>query len=57
MSDTPTSSEGFMRDSVPLSVRETLSVIPQANRFQHFPSPFGEGVGGCGFTSSSLPSS
>ena len=46
MSDTPISSESFMCDSVPLSVRENLSVSPQANRFQHSPSPFGEGVGG-----------
>ena len=46
MSDTPIRSEGFMRNSTPLSVRETLSVSPQANRFQHSPSPFGEGVGG-----------
>ena len=46
MSNPPISSESFMRDSAPLSVRETLSVSPQANRFQHSPSPFGEGVGG-----------
>lgn len=46
MSDSPISSGTFMRNSVPLSVRETLSVNPQANRFQHSPSPFGEGVGG-----------
>ena len=49
MSDTPISSESFMCDSVPLSVRENLSVSPQANRFQHSPSPFGEGVGGVRF--------
>ena len=46
MGNTPISSGTFMRNSAPLSVRETLSVIPQANRFQHSPSPFGEGVGG-----------
>ena len=46
MDDTPIRSEGFMRNSAPLSVRENLSVIPQANRFQHSPSPFGEGAGG-----------
>ena len=34
MSDPPISSEGFMRDSAPLSVRETLSVIPPSK-----PSP------------------
>ena len=46
MSDTSIHSEGFMRNSAPLSVRENLSMNPQANRFQHSPSPFGEGVGG-----------
>ena len=46
MGNTPISSGTFMRNSAPLSVRENLSVSPQANRFQHSPSPFGEGVGG-----------
>ena len=46
MSDPPISSGTFIRDSVPLSVRETLSVIPQANRFQHSPSLQERGLGG-----------
>lgn len=46
MGNTPISTGTFMRNSAPLSVRESLSVIPQANRFQHSPSPFGEGLGG-----------
>ena len=46
MRDIPCGSEGFMRNSAPLPVRENLSVSPQANCFQHSPSPFGEGDGG-----------
>ena len=46
MSNPPISSESFMRNSAPLSVREILSVIPQANRFQHSPSLQERGVGG-----------
>ena len=46
MGNPPISSGTFMRDSAPLSVKGTLSVSPQANRFLHSPSPFGEGAGG-----------
>lgn len=35
-----------MRDSTPFSVRESLSVIPRANRFQHSPSLLERGLGG-----------
>ena len=46
MGNTPISSGTFMRNSAPLSVRETLSVSPQANRFQHSPSLSERGLGG-----------
>ena len=46
MSNPPISSESFMRDSAPLSVRENLSVSPQASRFQHSPSLQERGLGG-----------
>ena len=49
MSDTSIHSEGFMRNSTPLSVRKTLSVSPQANRFQHSPSLQERGLGGEAF--------
>ena len=49
MSNPPISSGTFMRNSAPLSVRETLSVIPQANRFQHSPSLKERGLGGEAF--------
>ena len=37
MSNTPISSGTFMRDSAPLSVRDTLSVSPQAKPFPALP--------------------